>query len=605
MASTVRYVSTTGKDSGTCSPSACKTIKYAIGQAAAGDTISIGPGTFEEGGLKVEGKALDFVGAGAGTAGSYEAAHDTLIDGSKLDETTITDTAGGSFSDLRIEGGVSDGPDDYGTLPALYLLSGTGSVSFALSEIVATQPTPPVPPPEEQLDDEPAVSVRNFVKGATNTTTITGLTVAESEIGLSSENTALTLSHSTITGFGRGDGIELTGAATVSETTVTGAETGVNLSEGSLNAVRDRIAGTSEGVRVVALYEGTTSTATVRDSLIEALPSAGADDSSGADIIASNRPGALAQLIATGSTLVAYGKGAGSGLRVVAEAKDTATAQLANTIAYGDDPTAPGAASDISAERAGTAAEGPGIATVTAATSSYSTAKAEPGTTITAPGSAGNITGYPDFTNPATGEFTLTSGSPLLERGNPSLVLPGELDLAGNPRIDGDCRLGHAPDIGAYELPLGSLCPSSGGSSTGTVPKGVVVPATISRVSFSPPRRASGHGKHAKHARAGVLTFTLSEAATVKLVIERELGGYLKKGACLARAKSKSKPKACKLIAPVSSIELSGRTGTNTVAIPSVKLLSHLKAGRYKLVVSAVGPSGASSAPQTIAFKLS
>jgi hypothetical protein len=42
----VRYVATTGADSGNCSDSGapCLTIGYAIGQASAGDTIQIGRG---------------------------------------------------------------------------------------------------------------------------------------------------------------------------------------------------------------------------------------------------------------------------------------------------------------------------------------------------------------------------------------------------------------------------------------------------------------------------------------------------------------------------------------------------------------------------------
>ncbi len=606
LASTTRYVSTTGSDKGSCSPAACKTIAYAIGQAAAGDTISIGPGTFEEGELKIEGKALDFVGAGAGTASTYEQAHDTFIDGAKDEGPTITDTAGGSFSDLRIEGGVSTEFSNYGTRPALDLLTASsGSFSFALSEIVATEPPPPTPPPEEDVYNYAAIWMRNFAKGATSTVTITGLTVVESESGVFSENTALTLSHSTIVGFGRGEGLELEGGATVSDTSVTGGAVGANLQPGATSVLRDTIAGNQDGIVLEALNGASTSTATVRDSLVEALPSAGVENPSGAEVIASNNPGAAAHLTATGSTFVGYGKGVRSGIRVVAEPNDTATAQIFNTIAYGEDPTAPAAASDIFAE-------GPGTATVTAATSSYSTAKAEQGATITTLGSAGSIAGDPDFTNPAKDEFTLTSTSPLLERGDPSKVLSGELDLAGNPRIDSDCRLGHAPDIGAYELPLGNLCPVSGGSSAGTgsgAPgtgsKAAMTGVTISKLSFSAPRRATGRGKHAKRAVAGKLTFTLNQAATVKLVLERESVGHLKKSACLAKTKSKSKPKSCKLVAPVSSIELSGRTGMNTVAIPSLKLLGHMKAGRYRLVVSAIGPSGVSSAPQTVAFKLS
>ena len=42
------YVATSGTNSGNCQTTACATIGYALTQGAAGDTISVGPGTFDE-----------------------------------------------------------------------------------------------------------------------------------------------------------------------------------------------------------------------------------------------------------------------------------------------------------------------------------------------------------------------------------------------------------------------------------------------------------------------------------------------------------------------------------------------------------------------------
>ena len=42
------YVSKTGADTGTCTSTPCLTIVYAVGQANAGDTISVGTGTYAE-----------------------------------------------------------------------------------------------------------------------------------------------------------------------------------------------------------------------------------------------------------------------------------------------------------------------------------------------------------------------------------------------------------------------------------------------------------------------------------------------------------------------------------------------------------------------------
>jgi parallel beta-helix repeat protein len=43
-----RYVSPRGTDAGTCTSSPCRTINYAVGQAAAGDMVSVASGTYHE-----------------------------------------------------------------------------------------------------------------------------------------------------------------------------------------------------------------------------------------------------------------------------------------------------------------------------------------------------------------------------------------------------------------------------------------------------------------------------------------------------------------------------------------------------------------------------
>lgn len=62
-----RLVSTTGTNAGTCLTTPCKTITYALGQAAAtGDTISVAAGTYPEA-VAVTAKEVTISGAGAGS----------------------------------------------------------------------------------------------------------------------------------------------------------------------------------------------------------------------------------------------------------------------------------------------------------------------------------------------------------------------------------------------------------------------------------------------------------------------------------------------------------------------------------------------------------
>ena len=63
----------------------------------------------------------------------------------------------------------------------------------------------------------------------------------------------------------------------------------------------------------------------------------------------------------------------------------------------------------------------------------------------------------PHFKNPAGGDFSLTPGSPVVDRGNPKEPFPFEptFDLPGNPRkVDGDANGTAIVDMGALELSL-------------------------------------------------------------------------------------------------------------------------------------------------------
>jgi hypothetical protein len=135
----------------------------------------------------------------------------------------------------------------------------------------------------------------------------------------------------------------------------------------------------------------------------------------------------------------------------------SASVLLSNTIARG-------ATDDINASA------GSGQSTTIAADhSNYAAINAGGGGTVsvTPAGTGTNQTNFPQFVNPATGDFHELATSPTVNAGADASV-NGALDLDGNPRT-----FGAATDIGAYEyIPPPTCQPVSATTSSGT-------PATI------------------------------------------------------------------------------------------------------------------------------
>lgn len=194
-----------------------------------------------------------------------------------------------------------------------------------------------------------------------------------------------------------------------------------------------------------------------------------------------------------------------------------------------------------------------GSATVEVATthSSYSKASEENGATVTPEGTQGNQTTAPMLANPAAGDLHELATSPTVDAALPSPA-NGILDLDGNPRVlpsSISCAGPGpgAPDIGAYEfVPANPSCPepiqTQTQTRTPTPPSGGRVGVKILSLR--------------KHGSTVTLRFAATGGAT----------GF-----------------QCRL----------DRGKWNRCRSP--KRYRHLKPGRHRLAVRAVGPSGASA----------
>lgn len=93
-----------------------------------------------------------------------------------------------------------------------------------------------------------------------------------------------------------------------------------------------------------------------------------------------------------------------------------------------------------------------GSYTIDLRNSNYATADMSAGGSITPPGTNGNQTATPLFTNPSTGDFRELGTSPTVDTGLADPLI-GSLDLDRSARTQSECLGGVAkPDIGAYEL---------------------------------------------------------------------------------------------------------------------------------------------------------
>jgi hypothetical protein len=295
-------------------------------------------------------------------------------------------------------------------------------------------------------------------------------------------------------GFGRPgqwSGLAANGAAArLARSDVDG---GAGIAGGSAEITRSTITGnrseSATGAYGAALSVLGPASVAVSDSVVRAVPSfAAAGSETSAAVVMGSDEGA-ASLSARGATFFAGGVDPDAGVlaRRPAETNQPVTVDMRNSVVRLEGGTD---ASEVIADRA----------LITAGFSAFTTVRAVNGGTVEAPA----VSGDPRFTDAAAGDFTLRAGSPLVDRGDPGVVVPGQLDLAGNPRStdgNGDCVV--APDIGAYERPDACGPPR-------------ITRFSIAHRVFAPKGVRRRHVKHGTRFR-----YTLSEPATVAITIVR------------------------------------------------------------------------------------
>jgi hypothetical protein len=236
-------------------------------------------------------------------------------------------------------------------------------------------------------------------------------------------------------------------------------------------------------------------------------------------------------------------------------------------------------------------------ATITATHSAFQNSVVDGGATAPSPGSDANVNAAPGFVD-FPDDFALLPTSPLIDKGDPAFVTPGELDLVGNPRAqNGDGMCAAEPDIGAFELP------STAPAFVCEVAATNVAPA-LSKVSLLRKRFTVRKPRSKRRKRGTRIRFTLSEAAKVKLSFGLKSKGRKVGRKCAKPTRRNRKRKRCTRYVSKGSFSVNGKAGKNDVKFAGKVGRRLLKPGTYRLTLQATDPQGAKSARRTLTFKV-
>jgi hypothetical protein len=499
QAVTDRYVTKSGNAGSMSCSSAdpCLTLQQAFTQATTGDTIHIGPGTWDES-RATGNETFHLIGAGAGTADAFDNATQTRIRGGLRFES------GGSARGIRFESSSNT---------ALWLATLSGPQSYVIEDVVAVgQNTGVSAFGALQVGSSGAIEAdirRTSATMPSNSSSIPATKVigstlraedssfrSESTTGIDAAISTITLTRSAVSGI-TGLGVD-NSQATISRSRLSGRNTAIFISSGS-----------------------TSSTATLTDSLLTVAPNPVPGPE--AATVRSGNAGRTSTLNLRRSTVQAEAASVQAGVVLDLSAPGAVALNLESSVVRATDSDAATADPDI------TTTASAGSATSSA---SYSSFNDVTGAGTPVPGSGSNVTGDPLL----AADGAPQAGSPLIDRGDPAAVESGSLDLAGAARVqdgDGDAQCTAILDIGAFER-AAATCPQGPGPGPDPGPgPGPGLPGPdVTAPLFSAtgmtnrvfaPKRPRSASSAAKAKRGTTFRWTLSEPAKTTIAIQKRV----------------------------------------------------------------------------------
>lgn len=334
-------------------------------------------------------------------------------------------------------------------------------------------------------------------------------------------------------------------------------------------AVVERIESTGEATRGCSIGEGT-----IRDSLCVGLPAGGGG--AGVSAFLSGPTPFTQQANLFNVTAI----GGSEGIVAVANESSTVKIDATNTIASG------GGGHDVIARSFVNTAP----VAITLSHSNFKTVELEGAeASISSPTESGNQEAAPHFVDEPGGNYRELPDSPTRLTGDLAAVLPGELDLAGNPRTT-NCAGTVGVDIGAFQYecppPPGPPIPPPSEEKKSAPAPPPPVPAVAPQLSklTLKPKKFTDTGKGPK---GTTISYTLDASATVKLEV-------------LGKKTVQGKKKTVTLSTVPGA---TGKAGPNSVRFSGKLKGKPLVPGKYTLRAVATA-AGLSSAPATVGFEV-
>ena len=539
-----RYVSKTGSDAskscGVLNP--CLTIQQAIALGQSGDTINIGPGTYDEGGLHPGAEVFHFVGAAAGKEGFDEAKHTRIRGDLKLEAD------GSSVRDLSVAGTWTEG---------LRLRSPGGARSYLVEDVVLIGGV-------GGNDEFAGLSVGTT--GPVKATVRRAAMFATSESNDSSAPAALIgggdvqIEDSTIEApFGSGLHAYAGATARLVRSTVSVKAKALIADNADVTVERSRLTGGQGALKVIS-GGGGSSIVTATDSLF-VLPAHAYWNHSAVDVQAGSAD-TTSTAVLRRSTVLAHAEKVRGAVELGRAFGGTAVLELDGTVVRATDLDADTPDPDI------VVGSGPGQATATASHSSFTDVE---GLDSLAPGSGTNVTGDPML----DADGVPLPGSPLIDRGDATALPASALDLTGNARVqdgavDGQC----APrvDIGVFERAAGADC-----TPVQPPEKPADKPVTTGGGTQNPVADTVKPVIGGVRVARRVVRWTLSEAAATKIKVQRRKGARW---------------------VTVRRLSVAGKAGANALR------LKKLTPGRYRARLTAADAAGNTATAPAARFRI-